>query len=254
MSSPFPLAVVGGAGPLVSAHLQCELLRAYQRTQGAQLDDAFPAIVSFNQALSGVGPEGVVDGPRAAADVWALAQRAVACGARLAIAPCASLNPWLPEDTTGLKWIRWVDHAAHRLGAAGARRVGVIGSRSAQRDGVFRDPLERWGIEAVELPSALQIEADALIWQGMTGEFPAVDHVRLERCHDFFISQGCDAIWWGCTELSFLPDAWRPTLPCLTPMDSMVAAVMNRWENAWVDGLLAQPTPITVVPSTETIA
>ena len=243
MISLLPLAIVGGAGPLVTAHLQCELLHAYQRIHGAQLDHEFPAIVSFNRALAGVDQKGVRDKVSTASDLSRLAQQATGCQARLAIVPCASLSPLLPEDTSELRWVRWVDHAAHRLSLMGARRMGVIGSRSARRDGVFRRPLERWGMEAIELPPALQDDADALIWQGMTGHIPEAFRSHLDRCHTFFIGQGCDAVWWGCTELAFLSPDWCPLPHCMTPMDAMVSAVMERWS---VVSLPAAPVSDTI--------
>lgn len=229
MDSPFSLALVGGAGPLVSARLQCELLAAYQRATGARLDADFPALLSLNRAVAGVGPHGVDNGDQASVDLVVLGRQARACGARLAIAPCASLSRLLPSDGEGLKWVHWVDRAARRLAERGSARVGVIGSRSAQRDGVFKTPLEQAGLEVVNLPPVLQDDADALIWEGMLGRVPESCCARLERCHTYFLSQGCDAVWWGCTELAFLPQQWLPSLPCITPMEAMVSAVMEHW-------------------------
>ena len=250
MDSPFSLALVGGAGPLVSARLQCELLAAYQRATGARLDADFPALLSLNRALAGVGPHGVHDGHRASIDLAALGRQARACGARLAIAPCASLSRLLPADNEGLEWVRWVDDAARRLVESGSARVGVIGSRSAQRDGVFKTPLEQVGIEVVNLPPVLQDDADALIWEGMLGCVPESCRVRLGRCHAYFLSQGCDAVWWGCTELAFLPQHWLPSLLCVTPMEAMVSAVMERWLPHQLPETLPESVTIdTLVPS-----
>lgn len=241
MTSPPALAILGGAGPLVAARLQCALLEAYQRATGAQRDEDFPAIFSLNQAVGGVGATGVEQPERTRHHLARLADLARPCGAQLALVPCASLNPWTPEDEAGLAWVHWVDEAAEYLRLTGATRVGVMGSRSARRDGVFRVPLQAQGLEVVELPDSLQADADAIIWQAMSGQASEACRQRLERCHAFFRTHGCDAIWWGCTEFSVLPDTWRPNVRCVGPMDAMVASMMRRWVSPSFSLPAAQP-------------
>ena len=197
--------VVGGAGPLVAARLQWDFLQHFQRQTQAWRDEEFPAVVSVNCALEGVDERGVVH-PQAASMALRRSFEALeSMGAQCVVVACASLHPHIPSLHCALDWLGF---AARHLALSGVERVGVVGSCSSRQDGVFSDALLAAGLIPVELDASFQTLADALIRQGMTGQMEGGSRSRIDVLSNHLRAAGAQVVWWGCTELSFIPAQW----------------------------------------------
>lgn len=218
--------ILGGAGPLVTAHLGLNLLVEHQRRTKAWQDTDFPATVCVNRALAGVGASGVED-PNL---VMRSARQAVAslkaAGANRLLVACASLTPYLPADLGGLRLLDWLDWSAQYLKRQGIETVGVVGSSSARRDGLFHQALAAHGLHAVGLDNTHQAMADALIAQGMMGRFESEHRDLVSILSQTLSHAGAQAVWWGCTELSLLPADWLGPAD-LQSMTSMVGVCLD---------------------------
>lgn len=217
------LGVIGGAGPLVAARFHEILLRHYQAITAARADDEFPGITVLNQALAGVNETGVSD-PGLAQD--ALSRQVTVLrqlGSQAWILACASLHS-LPSATEP-DCVPWLLDAASSLAAQGYTRIGIVGSRSSRQDGVFDQACLRQCLEPVRLTDQSQQLADRLIAQGMTGGYRPADR-DLVRAIEQDLAPRCDLIWWGCTELSFLPASWLSS-PSLLSLDAMVQSALS---------------------------
>ena len=221
-----PLAILGGAGPMVCARFQSELLTRFQKRSGAWLDHDFPTVVSLNRAIDGVGPGGLENVEKASQDLATLGACAQAAGAAFALIPCASVHPALP-DSFPLPVVDWIGHTAQRLACQGPS-VGVLGSRSSRRQGVFREALLALGATVVDLDDPHQALADAIIEEAMAGRASPHTQSSLQACEKFLRDRGAAVVWWGCTEFSFVPLEWALG-PVLDPMDAMTTPVLNHW-------------------------
>lgn len=208
MKSSVPIfGLLGGAGPLISAHFQYELLSRFQNQSGAVEDHDFPAIVSINQALSGVDQTGVASFDLAKMALKEHAHRAQKAGANRFIIICGSLHSvWEPDPS--LSWINWIDHTVQGFKKKGQRKIGVVGSASSRQDQLFVKALEKEGLQTIELDANHQALSNQLIVWGMTGQFPQEAHFLVQKLERYMESQGADGVWWACTELSFLPKSW----------------------------------------------
>ena len=222
----FSLAILGGAGPLVCARVQLELLARFQRQTGARSDEEFPSVFSFNTAIAGVGPGGLEDLERAAKAMWRLAEMTKSAGAQAALVPCASVHPALLEGFP-LPVVDWLGAAARSL-AATHTTVGVMGSRSSRRDGVFRSPLLAAGARVLELDDEHQALADAIIEEAMTGSVKPATQEQVQACEAFLRQRGAGVTWWGCTEFSFVPSSWALG-EVLEPLEAMTTPVLEAW-------------------------
>lgn len=219
------LGIVGGAGPLVAARLQWEFLSAYQRATGARKDSDYPPVICVNAALAEVDETGVKDAHQAGKSLQGVLETMANAGATHALVACASLHACLPSapPLPVLDWLRW---PAIKLAGAGSSSIGVVGSSSARKDGVFRQALTAQGVEAIELPEEGQSLADRLIAQGMTGVFGSEEKALMEDIRSILESQGATCIWWGCTELSLMPRSWMKDQD-LYSMQAMVSTMLQ---------------------------
>lgn len=222
-ASPLPvIGVLGGAGPLIAARFQWDWLQAHQRRTGAWRDADYPALLSLNQALAGVDETGLADPIAAGKALATQAQTAHQAGATHLIVACASLHAVLDPARAPCPLIDWLAQGAADLRARGLHRIGIVESQSSRRDAVFARALVVAGLEPVALPAPLAVHADALIRQGMAGRLRAPERAHV-RTIEAWLAPRCELIWWGCTELSFIPRAWL-THPHLRSLDAMVAA------------------------------
>lgn len=200
------LGILGGAGPLIAAHIQMSFLVEYQKLTGVFQDWDFPAVYSINQAIDGVNSEGVFNPELAQACVAQRMETLARMGAGCIVIPCASLRPYTPEHEVVA--IDWVGMMSEKLAQENTKTVGVVGSISSARDGIFKQALGEHGIEAVELDRARQALVSGLIEQGMRGMFRPQDKETVDQISNYLLERGAQRIWWGCTELSFLDRHW----------------------------------------------
>ena len=217
------LGILGGAGPLIAAQLQCALLGAHQQRTGAWRDADFPAIVSVNTALAGVDGTGVADGAALQVDLARTWGHLEKLGAQRIIVPCASAHPYLMLGQATV--VDWLGLGARRMRAMGPR-IGVVASASSTDGGLFHDLLERVGAQCV-VPQNMPM-VTALIEAGMRGYYDARHHHMVRQITQELERAEVDGVWWACTELSFLPQAWLGERH-VQSMGIMVDAALGAW-------------------------
>ncbi len=203
------LGIIGGAGHLIAAHFQVQLLNRFQAYSGACRDGDFPRLLMVNEAIEGVDETGVTDHELSRLSLREYIRGFSCSNVDAVVLPCASLTKILAQEAEGdIQVINWVNHGAHQIKQKGFQRIGIVGSHSSKNDGIFLPELFDHEIEAVVLDTATQYHADMLISQGIRGYISNDYQYHVEKIRAYFSTQKIDAIWWGCTELSFLDKAW----------------------------------------------
>ncbi len=207
MTDPAPgggkvLGVLGGMGPLASAHF---MVRLTQLTPASHEQDHVPAVLWSDPrvpnrlaAQRGTGPSPL---PWLVHGIEKLAQ--AGCGA-VAI-PCNTAHGWIDgmRAASPIPILHIIDAAADDLRRQGVTsgRIGVLATEATLAMRLYQDWLERLGWSV--------IEPDAEEMRDLVS--PSIALVKENRLADAYVpaakaanrlsSRGADAIVLGCTEL-----------------------------------------------------
>ena len=220
------LGVLGGMGPLASAHFMTRLtlLTPAERDQ-----DHIPAILwsdprvpDRSQGRTGSGADPL---PFLLRGIRGL--RAAGCGA-IAI-PCNTAHAWFEEMVReGVPILHIVDAAAAALrGVAPSGRIGIMGTPATLRLRLYQDALGRRGWDCIVPTDA---EMDGLV-------VPAIRAVKANRVAEAYAPiidviaalarRGARAVVLGCTELPLglqAGDAYAAAVPVIDTIDALALA------------------------------
>lgn len=243
------LGVLGGMGPLASAHF---MLRLTLLTSAVREQDHVPAVLWSDPRV----PDRT-GGRRTGADdplPWLLrgvrGLRQAGCGA-IAI-PCNTAHEWYPElAAEGLPVLHIVDAAAAELGrrATGAT-VGVIGTAATLRMRLYQGRLERLGWRVL-------VPAEAEMRELVT---PAIALVKANRVAEAYgplaeavrrlAERGSQAVVLGCTEVPLAMQAGPSDglgVALVDSIDALALAAIGWARGEAATGgdypLMAQPAP-----------
>lgn len=205
------VGIMGGLGPLAGAtFLRVLTLLTPAATDQEQVDAVLLSHSTTPDRTARLTDPGAPDPtPVLRAD----AQRLEAMGAALITVPCNSAHPFLRGlvEEVDVPMIDIVDvtaqAAAERVGTGGAhrRRVGVLATDGTRAAGLYREALERLGLESVDTTDDEQREVMRIIYEQVKAGRPT-DLATLSGLVDGLIARGCDAVVLGCTELSVAYD------------------------------------------------
>lgn len=222
------LGVLGGMGPLASAHfmLRLTLLTDAQRDQDhiPTVLWSDPRVPDRGAAQLGTGPDPLpwlVHGLRGL--------QAAGCGA-VAI-PCNTAHGWIDgmREATKLPILHIIDAAAEdlRRQGVGPGRIGVMGTAATLAMRLYQDRLERLGWPCIEPDAA---EMAALVT-------PAIAAVKANRIAESYAplaeavtklkARGAQAVVLGCTEipLGIAAGPWQTLgLPLVDTIDALARA------------------------------
>lgn len=197
------LGVLGGMGPLASAHF---MVRLTELTPAVREQAHVPAILWSDPrvpdriaAQRGTGPSPL---PWLVHGLEGLAR--AGCGA-IAI-PCNTAHGWIEgmRAATSVPILDILDAATdelRRLGVPSSGRIGVLGTAATLAMRLYQDRLERLGWSVIEPEAAemarLVIPAIACVKQNR----PADGYAMAIEAMDRLKQRGANAIVLGCTEL-----------------------------------------------------
>ena len=228
------LGVLGGMGPLASAHF---MVRLTQLTPAVRDQDHVPAVLWSDPRV----PDRTVADPTGEADPlpWLLRgidglERA-GCGA-IAI-PCNTAHRWYDAMRAHARVpvLHIVDAAAAELRGmrTGSARIGVMATQAALGMRLYQDRLGALGWDCL-VPS--QDEMDRLV-------SPSIGLVKLNRMAEAYApvvqvvqslaARGATSVVLGCTEIPLAIQAGpTPDLPIVDTIDALARAAIA-WARAW---------------------
>ena len=227
------LGVLGGMGPLASAHF---MVRLTQLTPAARDQDHVPAVLWSDPRV----PDRTVADPTGEADPlpWLLrgidGLESAGCGA-IAI-PCNTAHRWYEAMRAHARVpvLHIVDAAAAALRGmrTGSARIGVMATQAALGMRLYQDRLGALGWDCL-VPS--QDEMDRLV-------SPAIALVKLNRMADAYApviqvvqslaARGATSVVLGCTEIPLAIQAGHaPDLPIVDTVDTLARAAIA-WARA----------------------
>jgi aspartate racemase len=199
------IGILGGIGPAATAHIFSQLIKTFQ-TNGAVLDNDFPAILVHSLNIPGTQPTGVHSHPDLVRSLQAAVSQLITSGATILGVACNSLhgkfaNIGIPSNIKLLDMIQLtVDAARDRSW----RRVGICASRSTRSEQLFNNAFSEYEITTIDLPEELQCALDSAILSVMGNKDITNASNILKTTIDTLLHMGADGVIVGCTELSMI--------------------------------------------------
>jgi aspartate racemase len=226
------LGVLGGMGPLASAHF---MVRLTQLTPAERDQDHIPTVLWSDPRI----PDRIAGQQRTGPDPlpWLLhginGLRQAGCGA-IAI-PCNTVHGWFEPmaEAAGVPILHIVDAAAEELRRIGAPKatIGLMGTVPTLGMRLYQDRLDQLGWSCIE-PDTSQMQRLVL---------PAIALVKLNRLQEAFAPlaevvnslamRGASAVVLGCTEIPLGIQAGPPEtlkVPIVDTVDALARAAI-RW-------------------------
>lgn len=197
------LGVIGGLGPLATAHFM-ELVIRMTRAERDQdhLDMIVYSVPSIPDRTAYI-----LDGtkPSPLPGMIRVGQKLREQNAACVVIPCFTAHYFYEElrGGIGLPIINALRETAAYLRRAGVRKAGIMATDGTIRSKLFHRELLVQGIEPVEPSESGQQDVMALIYEDIKQNRPA-DMARFRRVSDELRSRGAEVIILGCTELSMI--------------------------------------------------
>ena len=223
------LGVLGGMGPLASAHF---MVRLTQLTPADRDQDHIPTVLWSDPRI----PDRTVDEPIGDADPLPWLMRGIAglhgAGCSAIAIPCNTAHRWYDamRSRAKLPILHIVDAAATDLGDLGIRRtrIGIMATQATLSMRLYQDRLGSQGWECI-VPS--QDEMDRLV-------SPAIALVKLNRSAEAYAplaevvqnlkARGAEAVVLGCTEIPLgIQCGPAPDVPIVDTIDSLARAAIG---------------------------
>ncbi|MBB2910575.1 aspartate racemase [Streptosporangium becharense] len=229
MSRPL-LGVLGGMGPLATAHFYRMLVEATPaKTDQEHVRVAIwadPSVPDRTEFLLGEGPSPVpamLDGLR-----WLRA-----AGADCVVIPCNTAHAYVEElvASTGVPVLDMVTAALRSCQAVrpGVRRVGVLATRGTRAARLYERAGSRLGIEVVQVPSAVQREhVDTAIRTVKAGGDLAEAARSIETAARVLHALGAEVGVAACTEIPLVMAGAERVLPMVDSTAGLVEAALAR--------------------------
>ncbi len=224
------LGVLGGMGPLASAHF---MLRLTLLTPASKDQDHIPAILWSDPRIPDRGdalkPGGADPMPLLTRGIEGL--KAAGCGA--IVIPCNTAHVWYDRmaETAGIPMPHIVDAAAAELARIGRRpgKIGLMGTATTLRTKLYQKRLEAQGWECIE-PSETQMERFVTPSIALVKANQVADaYEPLARVANDLADRGAEAVVLGCTEIPLgiqAGPAERLKVPVVDTIDALARAAI----------------------------
>lgn len=226
MSDSLTLGVLGGMGPAATLEF---LTRLQAYTPAEKDQDHIRVIADINPKA----PDRNVPGTSAGAVLAEMAGALQGCGAQVLAMPCntAHAHADLIRRASGLPLVDMISLAAEAAADKGAMRVGVLGTKGAQK--LYREYLAARAMGLVTLPSEAQEAFMTTLYRIKAGDLG--DDVKREMAAhaETLRQQGAEVLIAGCTEVPLVLGPRDVKLPLIDPGDLLArrcVAVCLGWE------------------------
>ncbi len=199
------LGILGGMGPQASQHFYRLLIECSVKDHGAVSNADFPHLLIDSIPVPDLvtSQEEREQGLRM---VEQEAERLSKAGATLLAMPCNTMHLYADryERAAGMPLLSMVDAVVAEVRKDGCKRVGLLGSVTTMRSDLYTAPLRGYGIDVLLPDATEQAVLGSSIHSVIAGRAGEPERVHLSSVVESLVSQGCEAVILGCTELPLL--------------------------------------------------
>lgn len=210
------LGVLGGMGPAATLDFLAKLQAA---TPVRREQDHLRVLVDINPKVPDRNVGDADPGPVLAAMAAGLRDG----GAQVLAIACNTAHAFADQvRASGLPLIDMLEVAGQAARAAGAVKVGVLGTGLAQE--LYRDRLSLQGLEVITPDDHEQIEFMALLYRIKSGDLGPASREAMAALAHRLIGKGAQVIIAGCTEVPLVLSTEDLAVPLIDATDALARA------------------------------
>lgn len=224
-----PIAILGGMGPQASVNMYKLLIETSERCFGAKNNDDFPEIYVYSVPV----PDFISDDKKRNQSLVMLKQkvRLINKGNAVCISlACNTAHVLLPElqAVSKIPFVSMIDEVVKKVEIDGKKSVGLMGTPSTIRYGLYQTALGKYGISTL-VPSKRQlITLETIVRNVLAGKILKSDTNKLKEIGDSLIAKGAEGIILGCTELPLIfPKNY--SLPTYNSVEILAMALLKKY-------------------------
>ena len=207
------LGVLGGMGPAATldflAKLQAATPVSREQDHLRVLVDINPKVPDRNNSYDAAGP--------------VLAEMAVGlrdAGAQVLAIACNTAHAFADQvKASGLPLVDLIETAGLAAQAAGAQRVGVLGTNGALA--LYRRTFSHQALEAVTLDDHEQVEFMALLYRIKHGDLGSDSRETMAALAHRLVGKGAQVVVAGCTEVPLVMSAVDLSVPFIDATEAL---------------------------------
>lgn len=197
------LGVIGGLGPIATAHFMELVIRMTQ----ASCDQEHLDMILYNYPSIPDRTGYILDHSRPSPlpGMIAVGQRLAEQGVSCLAIPCITAHYFHRELTEAIAVpiLHIVEETVAHLKSHGVKAAGIMATDGTVTAGLFQQELERCGIRPLIPSPERQRDVMAVIYDNIKANVP-VDMRRFEAADSELRAAGAEAVVLGCTELSLV--------------------------------------------------
>ena len=216
MNKPKTIGILGGMGPAVRADFPKTLIEIAQEKYGAVQDTDFPRIWHFSMGMEGFDETGISDEAKVLDQLIHGVRDLERVGADFIVIPCNTVHHFYREMSAAVEVpiLNILELTAARVTHSNYQTVGVLSSETTNRLGLYDKALDAKGLKVSKLGVVRQQVLNGLVAKVMAGTQDVDDkHLAEEFANTLIRSCGAEALIIGCTEIPFLLDCARFSVP-----------------------------------------
>lgn len=194
------IGIIGGMGPQASIRFYELLIRISEEKYGARKNEDYPHIL-----LSNLPVPDLIDNDKHRKKAVGMLKKEMAklsrAGADFLVVACNTMHHYLSEAETKVPVLSMVESVCERISEHGYTYVGVLGTPSTIRSGLYTAPLHEKGIGTFVPSSPDILQLGKIIKSIIAGAYGRDEQKALHLLLQKQIESGVQAIILGCTEL-----------------------------------------------------
>lgn len=224
------IGILGGVGPLASAHALLKIVQYAQQIYGAVEDTDYPEIFLRSVFFQGFGKKGIEDKSLIKDKLFNEFSKFSEEGVEVALIACNSLHSFYTELqilNPNIKIINLPQEGAEEIACRKYKRIAVLGSESSRYDHLHKQALEPLGIEIIPPNKSQSDLTDELIYKIMGGSVGANEIKTFQDLCTEFKNANAEAVLSGCTELSIISDISPTVIPVVDCLHQSLAKALK---------------------------
>lgn len=199
------LGVLGGMGPQASIRFYDLLIKISIEKYGVEKNADFPHVLIDNIPV----PDLVMSKDNEEKTVEIVeneARRLAKAGASVLVLACNTMHLYKDRiaQAGGIPFLSMVDSVVEKVTNDRIQKIGLLGTITTMRSGLYTDPLQKANIEVILPSEEDQNRTGALIHAVIAGNINTKEQDALSNIMEQLSRNGAEAIILGCTELPLL--------------------------------------------------
>jgi len=223
--------IIGGLGPDTTAEFYIETIRRARPV----FSYSYPSIFIYNVPVPFAVERAMVQKGHREEDMFRVLSDAVVnlekAGVDFIVIPCNTVHIFYDRlaGQINVPLLNILDETAAACSARGWKRVGTLGTRKTLQSRMYANALEKYSIEAVDLPEDEQDRLTMIIYRILSGSGGPQERSQLLNMITVLGERGADGVILGCTDLQHLvrEDDTDLPLPVVDSMSSLVDALIR---------------------------